>query len=118
VARGARLLTALLLALVFVWALGELPSYDSWVWVLPVCLLIAVVTGLPSVTGGWLMLAGLATAPLYAWVFVVAYDHPPTTTETNDSLAGFIIWLINAMAVVAGAIVIASVRTIRGDSPG
>ena len=62
------------------------------------------------------MLAGLATAPVYAWSFIVAYDHHPNTSETNDVLAGFIIWLINAVAVIAGAIITATVRTVRGSA--
>jgi len=43
-----RLLAALLLAVVIGWALGELPGYDNTLWVVPVCLFIAVVTGLSA----------------------------------------------------------------------
>ncbi len=62
------------------------------------------------------MLAGLTTAPLYAWSFIVAYDHHPTTTETNDTLAALIIWLINSVAVVVSAIITATVRTVLGGT--
>src|SRR5688572_11453985 len=69
------------------WALGELPGHDNVLWLVPVCVFIAIATG-PALTGGWLMLAGLATSPVYAWSFIVAYDHHPNTSETNDALAG------------------------------
>ena len=115
--RGARLFAALLLALAIGWALGELPGHDTVLWLVPVCVFIAIATG-PALTGGWLMLAGLATSPVYAWSFIVAYDHHPNTSETNDALAGIIIWSINAAAVIAVAMVLGVVRTIRSDSPG
>ena len=113
-ARGARLLAALSLALLVGYALGEFAGDDSSYWVVLVCLLIALVTGLPSITGGWTMLAGLASAPFFAWSFVAAYEHPLWAHEPNDALLGFLLWLTNSVAVIVSAIVIALVRKIRG----
>jgi hypothetical protein len=64
------------------------------------------------------LLAGLTTAPLFAWGYLAGHDRQPFTHEENDALLGFSLWLTNSAIVLAGAIVIASVRTIRGDSPG
>ena len=108
--RGARLLAALLLALLVGYVFGDSTSYGA----VAICLLIALVTGLPSLTGGWTLLAGLTAAPLFAWSYLAGDDHPPFRHEENDALLGFFLWLTNSAFVVACAIVIAIVRTIRG----